>query len=82
MTADPYPSYAWLREHDPVGSYTYRELPGYGHLDPVIGKSAIDDVYPLVLEHLASTDPGVRVASPVPSAQDLLAEMAGHAGVG
>ena len=75
-------THALLREHDPVGSYTYRELPGYGHFDPVIGKSAIDDVYPLVLEHLAATDPGVRVASPVPSAQDLLAEMAGHAGVG
>ena len=65
-----------------MGSYTYRELPGYGHFDPVIGKSAIDDVYPLILEHLAATDPGVRVGDPVPLAQDLLAEMAGHAGVG
>jgi cholesterol oxidase len=73
---------AVLRERDPGGAYAYRELPGYGHFDPVIGKAAVEDVYPVVLEHLAAVDPLLPAAGPAPSAEDLLAERAHRVGAG
>jgi cholesterol oxidase len=38
------------------GSALYRRaiMPGYGDIDPIIGKQAVRDVFPLVLEHLAA----------------------------
>jgi cholesterol oxidase len=41
-----------LREANPDVRYTRHVLPGYGHLDPVMGANAVTDVYPLVLDHL------------------------------
>jgi cholesterol oxidase len=34
------------------GLYVHHEIPGYGYLDCLIGKTAVADVYPLVLDHL------------------------------
>ena len=73
---------AVLREHDPGGSYELRELDGYGHFDPVIGQSAVEDVYPLVLEHVASVDPLQPAAEPEPPRDDLLVAIAAEAGPG
>jgi cholesterol oxidase len=35
------------------GLYSRHVLPGYGHLDVLVGKDADADVYPLILDHLA-----------------------------
>jgi hypothetical protein len=48
----------------------------------VIGKAAVEDVYPVVLEHLAAVDPLLPAAGPAPSAEDLLAERAHRVGAG
>jgi len=43
---------ARLREANPGVPYTRHLLPGYGHLDPIMGATAARDVYPLILRHL------------------------------
>jgi cholesterol oxidase len=53
-------TYEALHEENLDGPYTYRQLDGYGHLDPVIGKDAVEDVYPVLLAHLAETNPDSR----------------------
>lgn len=35
--------------------YSRFVIPGYGHIDCIFGKNAVDDVYPLILEHLEAT---------------------------
>lgn len=35
--------------------YSRHVIPGYGHIDCIFGKNAVDDVYPLILEHLEAT---------------------------
>jgi cholesterol oxidase len=35
--------------------YSRRVIPGYGHIDCIFGKSADSDVYPHIVEHLATT---------------------------
>jgi cholesterol oxidase len=45
-------TYEALLDANPLGLYAYRELEGYGHLDPVIGRDAVADVYPLIVAHL------------------------------
>ncbi|MDY7093231.1 MAG: alpha/beta fold hydrolase [Acidobacteriota bacterium] len=35
--------------------YSRYVIPGYGHIDCIFGKNAVDDVYPLMLEHLEAT---------------------------
>jgi len=59
-------TYEALLQQNPGGSYAFRELEEYGHLDPVIGKDAADDVYPIVLEHLERTGgaPGESFGEP------------------
>jgi cholesterol oxidase len=39
------------------GSNLYKRhvIPGYGHIDCIYGKNAVDDVYPFILEHLEAT---------------------------
>jgi cholesterol oxidase len=39
------------------GSNLYRRhvIPGYGHIDCIYGKNAVNDIYPFVLEHLEAT---------------------------
>ena len=34
----------------------YRPIPGYGHFDPIIGQKAHEDVYPTVVQFIASAD--------------------------
>jgi cholesterol oxidase len=47
-----------LREaNDPDGSkklYKRHLIPGYGHIDCIFGKNAVNDVYPFILDHLES----------------------------
>jgi cholesterol oxidase len=42
----------WLSEHNDPALYTYRELPGYAHLDCFIGMNAADEVFPDIVEFL------------------------------
>ena len=35
--------------------YQRHVIPGYGHIDCIYGKNAVNDVYPFVLQHLEST---------------------------
>jgi pimeloyl-ACP methyl ester carboxylesterase len=51
----------WLEEVVP-GRHTLEILPGYGHIDPVLGKDAHVDVYPKVLAHFAKHGGGREVA--------------------
>ena len=43
---------SWLSSHNDPSLYTYTELPGYAHLDALIGRNADRDVYPHIVEHL------------------------------
>jgi cholesterol oxidase len=45
----------WLRSHNPTGHYRRIVLPGYGHLDTVIGARASTDVYPGIVGFLDQT---------------------------
>lgn len=51
-------TYNALREaNDPDGGkklYKRHVIPNYGHIDCIFGKNAVDDVYPLILDHLES----------------------------
>jgi cholesterol oxidase len=42
----------WLRRSNGTGLYERRILPGYAHLDAIIGRNAAGDVYPHMLEYL------------------------------
>jgi hypothetical protein len=44
-------TYAFLQTHRP-GKDTLHRIPGYGHLDPFLGKDAARDVHPLILAEL------------------------------
>ncbi|MGH3494546.1 MAG: alpha/beta fold hydrolase, partial [Sciscionella sp.] len=46
-------TWRWLRSQYPAGDYQRKELPGYAHLDAIIGAAAARDVYPLVGEFFA-----------------------------
>lgn len=45
----------WLRAHNPEGQYERVVLPGYAHLDAIIGASASRDVYPVITAFLDRT---------------------------
>lgn len=45
-------THAWFEQHQP-GRHSLHLLPGYGHLDPFLGKHAHRDIFPLILEELA-----------------------------
>ncbi|MGH3280098.1 MAG: hypothetical protein ACRDNW_13305, partial [Trebonia sp.] len=45
-------TWRWLRSQNPQGDYQRKELPGYAHLDAIIGHRAAIDVYPLITEFL------------------------------
>jgi cholesterol oxidase len=44
-----------LSARNGAGLYSRHVLPGYGHLDLLVGRDADADVYPLILDHLART---------------------------
>jgi cholesterol oxidase len=46
-------TWRWLRSQNPRGDYQRKELPGYAHLDAIVGTRAAIDVYPLIAEFLA-----------------------------
>ncbi|XP_022797350.1 uncharacterized protein LOC111335634 [Stylophora pistillata] len=41
-----------VKEAHPAQEYTWIQIPGYGHLDCIIGKAAVHDVYPCILKAL------------------------------
>jgi len=45
-------TWRWLRSQNPQGDYQRKELPGYAHLDAIVGSRAALDVYPLIAEFL------------------------------
>lgn len=45
-------TWRWLRSQNPQGDYQRKELPGYAHLDAIVGSRAAIDVYPLIAEFL------------------------------
>ena len=45
-------TWRWLRSQHPQGDYQRKELPGYAHLDAIVGTRAAVDVYPLITEFL------------------------------
>lgn len=44
-----------LSEANGAGLYKRHVIPGYGHIDCIFGKNAVNDVYPFILEHLEAT---------------------------
>jgi cholesterol oxidase len=42
----------WLTDHNGPGNHTMRLLPGYGHLDALVGRDVAHDVFPDIIEHL------------------------------
>ena len=48
-------TYNALRDANGNDLYTRHVIPGYGHIDCIFGKSAAQDVYPYMLEHLEAT---------------------------
>jgi cholesterol oxidase len=51
--AGTFRTWRWLRSRNPQGDYQRKELPGYAHLDAIVGSRAAIDVYPLVAEFLS-----------------------------
>ncbi|MGH3250604.1 MAG: hypothetical protein ACRDOI_30965, partial [Trebonia sp.] len=45
-------TWRWLRSQNPQGDYQRKELPGYAHLDAIVGARAALDVYPSIAEFL------------------------------
>ena len=45
-------TWRWLRSQNPQGDYQRKELPGYAHLDAIVGSRAAIDVYPFIAQFL------------------------------
>jgi cholesterol oxidase len=45
-------TYDLLRQRNSAKLYSRHIIPGYGHVDCIIGKNAAKDVYPFILKHL------------------------------
>ncbi len=54
-------TYDWLRSHN-GDLYSRQVIPGYGHLDCIMGQDAWRDVYPFILDHLEATQRDEEVA--------------------
>ncbi|HUI57703.1 MAG TPA: alpha/beta fold hydrolase [Bryobacteraceae bacterium] len=48
-------TYNLLRQTNGDSLYTRHVVPGYGHIDCIYGKNAVNDIYPLMLSHLEAT---------------------------
>jgi 2-polyprenyl-6-methoxyphenol hydroxylase-like FAD-dependent oxidoreductase/pimeloyl-ACP methyl ester carboxylesterase len=48
-------TYEALQQRNGEALYRRHVVPGYGHIDCILGRNAARDVYPLVLEHLERT---------------------------
>ncbi len=54
-------TYHWLQEHN-GDLYSRHVIPGYGHIDCIMGREAWRDVYPYILDHLEATQSDEVVA--------------------
>jgi cholesterol oxidase len=45
-------TWRWLLSNNRQGQYERKELPGYAHLDAIVGSRAAIDVYPSIAEFL------------------------------
>jgi hypothetical protein len=61
-------TYQWLTEAN-GDLYTRHVIPGYGHIDCIMGKDAARDVYPFILRHLAATQDEAEVAGRIAAAK-------------
>jgi cholesterol oxidase len=50
--AGSFRTWRWLRSQNPRGDYQRKELPGYAHLDAIVGARAATEVYPSIAEFL------------------------------
>lgn len=50
-------TYDLLRQQHGADLYGRHVIPNYGHIDCILGKNAVRDVYPRVLDHLEETNP-------------------------
>lgn len=50
----------WLEKNNPGGHYGRLVLPGYGHLDTVLGRDAARDVFPAIAAFFDAPEPFVR----------------------
>jgi cholesterol oxidase len=50
--AGSFRTWRWLRSQNPQGDYQRKELPGYAHLDAIVGTRAAVDVYPYITQFL------------------------------
>jgi cholesterol oxidase len=50
--AGSFRTWRWLRSQNPMGDFQRKELPGYAHLDAIVGARAAVEVYPLIAEFL------------------------------
>ncbi len=48
-------TYTFLREQNGKEWYRRHVIPDYGHIDCIFGKNAVQDVYPVILNHLERT---------------------------
>jgi cholesterol oxidase len=48
-------TYNLLRQANDAKLYSRHVIPGYGHIDCIYGKNAVNDVFPLMLSHLEDT---------------------------
>jgi cholesterol oxidase len=48
-------TYDFLCKANGAELYSRKVVPNYGHIDCIFGESAVEDVYPLILEHLEET---------------------------
>jgi cholesterol oxidase len=60
-------TYTLLCETNGDAGYQRRVVPGYGDVDCLIGKNAVRDVYPLILEHLGARPRGGVAAPSAPA---------------
>ncbi|MEO9801986.1 MAG: GMC family oxidoreductase N-terminal domain-containing protein [Reichenbachiella sp.] len=49
-------TYDWLCEANGSELYSRKVIPGYGHIDCIFGDNAVEDVFPVILEHLEETN--------------------------
>lgn len=50
--AGSFRTWRWLKSQVPHGDFQRKELPGYAHLDAIVGSRAAVDVYPLITDFL------------------------------
>lgn len=52
LSESTFKTFNLVKEAHPTQEYTWIQIPGYGHLDCILGKAAVHDVYPHILKAL------------------------------